>query len=137
MRIGFIGAGNISKYHIEAAIEVGFNLTAICGQQNSITAPKVGLKYGFKNICNNVEDLLKLDLDCIAIITPTRIALEIYRAALKTKLPILIEKPVAPIPELLAGEIDLNRENTLVGYNRRFYGSIQELKNFLNNVNKI
>ena len=136
MRIGFIGAGNISKYHIEAAIEAGFKLTAICGQQNSITAPKVGLKYGFKNICNNVEDLLKLDLDCIAIITPTRIALEIYRAALKTKLPILIEKPVAPIPELLAGEIDLNRENTLVGYNRRFYGSIQKLKNFLNNVNK-
>ena len=52
MRIGFIGAGNISKYHIEAAIEAGFKLTAICGQQNSITAPKVGLKYGFKNICN-------------------------------------------------------------------------------------
>ena len=80
--------------------------------------------------------MLKLDLDCIAIITPTKIALEIYRAALETKLPILIEKPVAPIPELLAGKIDLNRENTLVGYNRRFYGSIQELKNFLNNVFK-
>jgi predicted dehydrogenase len=60
------------------------------------------------------------------------IALRIYRRVIEQKnIPILIEKPVAQKSLDLKDDLDLDRRNTLVGYNRRFYSSVIDVKELL------
>ena len=131
-KIGFIGAGSIAKAHILASIAAGFTPTAICGKNLSDRAKALskeipGLKY-----FENVDDLLKSDLDCMSILLNSDVSLRIYRAVIEQKnIPVLIEKPVAQRSLELKNDLDIDRKNTLVGYNRRFYSSVTDVKEIL------
>jgi predicted dehydrogenase len=132
VKIGFIGAGSVARAHISASIAAGFIPTAICGNNLSERAKALskeirGLKY-----FTNIDELLKSDLDCISILLNSDIALRIYRRVIEQKnIPILIEKPVAQKSLDLKDDLDLDRRNTLVGYNRRFYSSVIDVKELL------
>ena len=127
-RIGFIGAGSIAKYHIEAAQFAGFELFGICARPNSLNAAYLSNKYKFTQTINSIEDLKNLKIDAVSIIAKTSEVPEIYNHLLELKIPILIEKPVSNSAQDFEKIVDLNRKTTLVGYNRRFYNSVQELK---------
>lgn len=127
-KIGFVGAGGISRFHIEAARAAGFELHSICGREGSPSALRIAQEYGFNHTSTNVDGLKNTGLDAIVICASTKEALEIYQNVLELDIPVLIEKPVSTsLPDLLFG-IDLDRRKTLVGYNRRFYSSIQQLR---------
>lgn len=127
-KIGFIGAGGIAKFHIEAAQFAGFELFGICARPNSQNAAHLSNKYKFTQTLENIEDLKNLKLDALSIITKTSEALRIYNDLLELDIPILIEKPVAISVHDFNNIVDLERKSTLVAYNRRFYNSVQELK---------
>jgi predicted dehydrogenase len=127
-KIGFIGAGSIAESHIEAAQYAGFELFGICARPNSKKAAHLSDKYKFTQTIESIKDLKKLKLDALSIITKTSEALRIYNDLLELNIPILIEKPVATSAQEFDNIVDLERKSTLVGYNRRFYSSVQELK---------
>ena len=127
-KIGFIGAGSIAKFHIEAAQYVGFELVGICARPNSKNAARLSNEYKFTQSIKSIEDLKNLKLDALSIIAETNEALRIYNYLLELDIPILIEKPVATSVQDFDNIVDLERKSTLVGYNRRFYSSVQELK---------
>ena len=130
-RIGFVGAGNIAKYHIEAARGAGFELFGICAKPNSERANLLAAEYGFLNSANDINQLKDLGLDAVAVVVETRAALEVYRQLLELQIPILIEKPVSVFAHEFEAELDLERESTLVGFNRRFYASVGILKGLI------
>ena len=132
VKIGFIGAGSIARAHILASIAAGFTPTAICGKNLSERAKALSMEIPGLKYFENVDELLKSDLDCISILLNSDISLHIYRRVIEQKnIPVLIEKPVAQKSLDLKNDLDLDRMNTLVGYNRRFYSSVIDVKEIL------
>ena len=132
VKIGFIGAGSVARAHILASIAAGFIPTAICGNNLSERAKALSMEIPGLKYFENIGELLKSDLDCISILLNSDISLRIYRRVIEQKnIPVLIEKPVAQKSLDLKNDLDLDRMNTLVGYNRRFYSSVTDVKEIL------
>lgn len=132
VKIGFVGAGSIARAHISAAIAAGFIPAAICGNNLSVRAKALSMEIPGMRYFENVDGLLKSDLDCISILLNSDISLRIYRRVIEQKnIPVLIEKPVAQKSLDLKNDLDLDRINTIVGYNRRFYSSVTDVKEVL------
>ena len=127
-KLAVIGAGSIARSHIEAAEEAGFILQSICGNLNSERARKISHDYNFNNYFPDYKSLLNSDFDAISLLTNTEVTFKILKTLGKYNVPILVEKPVSTsIKEF--DQLDLDQSKVLVGYNRRFYSSIRELKN--------
>ena len=132
VKIGFIGAGSVARAHISASIAAGFIPTAICGNNLSERAKALSIEISGLKYFENIDELLKSDLDCISILLNSDVSLRIYRSVIEQKnIPVLIEKPVAQKSLDLKNDLDLDRMNTLVGYNRRFYSSVTDVKEIL------
>jgi predicted dehydrogenase len=127
-KIGIIGAGNIARHHMEAAKASGLELEAICGLPNSVRAKTLGDEFGVKNICQDINQLLNSKLDAVIVCSSTESQIEVLMALRDLNLPVLVEKPVALSSEPI---IDLHpslNSKVMVGFNRRFYSSTQEMK---------
>ena len=132
VKIGFIGAGSVARAHVSASIAAGFTPTAICGNNFSERAKALSLEIPGLKYFENIGELLKSDLDCISILLNSDISLHVYRRVIEQKnIPVLIEKPVTQKSLDLKNDLDLDRMNTLVGYNRRFYSSVKDVKEIL------
>ncbi len=131
--IGFVGSGRIAEFHVNAAIAAGFDVSVVCGRPGSQSLEKFKIKFPNIATVTTLEEMYKYELDAISIITSSNSLLNIYETVIKTyDVPVLIEKPVTLNSSLLeANRIDLHRQKTLVGYNRRFYSSVQELKTLI------
>jgi len=130
-RIGFIGAGSIAEFHIIAAQAVGFELSAICARPKSIRAKALYEKYNINHNISEISQFADLNLDAISIIVSSESLLPIYNDLDQLQIPILIEKPVALSINDFSKDLDLDKQNVLVGYNRRFYSAIQRIKTSL------
>ena len=132
VKIGFIGAGSVARAHISASIAAGFVPTAVCGNNLSERAKALSMEIPGLKYFENIGELLKSDLDCISILLNSDISLHVYRRVIEQKnIPVLIEKPVTQKSLDLKNDLDLDRMNTLVGYNRRFYSSVTDVKEIL------
>jgi predicted dehydrogenase len=129
MKIGFIGAGSIARAHIVAAEATGFMPNAICATDGSENARNLSKEFKNLQFFNSYEDFIDADFDCVSILLNTDVALDIYsRVLLDRDIPVLIEKPVAQDTMVFTNNLNLDREKTLVGYNRRFYSSVDEIR---------
>lgn len=125
--LAIIGAGNIAPFHIEAAKNAGFNVTSIAASKNSESAKILSVKYEIPNYFSNVSDLLMDNsFDCLSIMIPPSATEEILSKVAAINKPTIIEKPTALSSSFLEDFID--NKNIIVGFNRRFYKSISELK---------
>jgi len=132
-KICFIGAGNVSEHHIEAAKDNGFDLHSICGRRGSLRAKNIADKYNFNNYWQSIEEINTEQIDALSIIVDPKNLIKIYKKFEKTNLAILIEKPVALDSkniELLNAE----RSRTMVAFNRRYYSSVNRFKKDLSKL---
>ncbi len=143
LKLGVIGSGEISKYHIEAMRASNFSLEAISGSLNSETAKKLSKIYNFKKYYASSRELAinsSKNLDVLLICCNTKNIVKYVKLAGK-KIKILCEKPVSyNLKELK--KIQISFPNVRVAYNRRFYESVNFLKKklkdeFLNHVTNI
>jgi predicted dehydrogenase len=136
MRLGVIGAGKIIPFHLDAAIESGFSLQSIVATKNSTNAKKISEEYNFKKC---FSDLTKFksefnELDAILLASEASTLFPILSEIASKGKPILIEKPIfTDISQLSSAGNIANPEKIFVGYNRRFYKTILEMKNFIIN----
>lgn len=125
--LAIIGAGNIAPFHIEAAKNAGFNITSIAASKNSKSARILSVKYEIPNYFSNVSDLLiDNSFDCLSIMIPPAATEKLLSKISTINKPTIIEKPTALSSTFLENFID--NKNIIVGFNRRFYKSISELK---------
>jgi predicted dehydrogenase len=135
IRLGVVGAGQISSHHIKAALDNGFVLDSICAKDNSHRAQLLGSEFGFRKSCKTFEDFLNQEVDAYFVLTNTNVQVLIAHKLLSKEKPILIEKPVSlnPLEIKSLREADVN-DNVVVGYNRRNYSSTKKLKSILNDL---
>ena len=129
MKIGFIGAGSIARAHIVAAEAAGFTPNAICARNSSENARNLSKEFANLRFFNSYEDFVEADFDCVSILLNTDVAVNMYsKVLLDRDIPVLIEKPIARESSIFTNNLNLDREETLVGYNRRFYSSVNEIR---------
>ena len=137
IKIGLIGCGNISKFHIPAFQKAGFAITAISGRDNSnekLSKFSLENKLTKAKIFSNSFELIKSNIwDALLICCPTENSLEYLKIASDFKKPILVEKPITHNSSALLPL--LKYKNIKVSFNRRFYKSVKFAKKFYDTNN--
>lgn len=133
MRAALIGCGAIAEYHAPALKAAGFTITAVASRPGSRTVAAFSLRHGIPNVFPSPQELLAARglWDALLIAVPPQATLPILKEAVALGVPTLVEKPAA----CTAAELKplLKREApVIVGYNRRFYASVQALQSLVN-----
>lgn len=136
-QIVLIGTSQIMQYHASALKESGLDLLAVA---SSNLYSKSQIKFASKNnipkTFSNWKELLDQEqYDGIVIGTRIESTLEILEYAIKQNVPILVEKPVSVNSKDLKRVIKKSHELIMVGFNRRFYHTVNTLKNLIEKEN--
>ena len=135
VKIGIIGAGNISDAHIKGYLACDdAQLTAIC-DINSDRASQKAEKYGIDNIYSDYKELLKSSgVDAVSICTWNNMHATIAIDALAAGKNVLCEKPMA-INTGQALEMHQAQKDSgkllMIGFVRRFGNDCAILKDFI------
>lgn len=129
LRLAMIGCGRIADFHAHAFKEVGFDLSAICSRRGSARLQTFADRHGIPRVFENVPQLLenREHWDGLLIAVPVAETLQVLRKSMETGAPIIVEKPIAFRSE----DLELIRHKkypVIVGYNRRFYRTVQRAR---------
>jgi predicted dehydrogenase len=131
-RLAIIGTTDIAIAHLNASRAAGFDVVHIAGSPQSTTAPKFAKTHGIGMVWDDPMALAadRDAWDALIIASSTESMLGLVAVATKTGKPVLAEKPIgytsSSLDPLLPGT-----KNVVVGFNRRFYASVQEAKRFI------
>ena len=131
--LAYIGTGNISKFHIPALRRSGFNISSISSRSNSKNITNFAREFDIKNIIPDWKNLLDNieKFDAVMIAVNIKSTVKILEGLMKTKKPILVEKPVSLDSKIIDQLLTKNHKNIFVAYNRRHYSSTQFAKKFI------
>lgn len=132
-RLAVIGSGAIVGFHVAAAREVGFSVDHVAARPGSGSAQRFAHEHSVGMAWDDPKDLIAASRgwDAIVLATSTDHMPDLLRAACVTGKPILAEKPTARHSELLNEFVPFN-DQIIVGYNRRFYSSVDYVRDFVN-----
>lgn len=132
IRVGFIGAGSFAQSSLLPHLKnLNVNLVNVC-TTDGLTASNVANKFGFERFTTSPEEILNDEkINVVFIATRHDSHAKYVIEALKAGKKVFVEKPLAVYYDELKAIIDLEVENKflLVGFNRRFSKSIQDIKN--------
>lgn len=146
IRIGFIGAGGFAQASLLPHLKnINVNLVNVC-TTDGLASSNVANKFGFERFTTSPEEILNdSQINVVFIATRHDSHAQYVIEALKAGKKVFVEKPLAIYDDELRSIIDLEVEDKfiLVGFNRRFAKSIQDIKkhfpsgpfNFLYRVN--
>ncbi len=135
LKVGVIGGGSISEFHIKPYVaNKDVELIAIC-DQNKERLKNVGETYHVPYLYSDYEALLNnQEIDAVSICTWNHSHADIAIKALEAGKHVLIEKPLSTtVQEALAVEVAVKRTGKLlqVGYVRRHASNIKVLQKFI------
>lgn len=126
-RLGIIGAGSVSKFHIEAAKSAGFEVNSISASDKSRSAKYISREYQIKHYFEKTQELILSDtFDCLSVLTHPIITTELLVKLSELNIPVLVEKPVTLESDNLVKF--MNSNCIFVNFNRRFYETVTEFK---------
>jgi predicted dehydrogenase len=132
MKLAVIGAGRIVDFHLPALREAGFELAAIAARPNSSNAQNVARKFDIPLVFGTTQDMFNQihHFDALLIASSSESHLDYLKHVAKLKMPVLIEKPVFADfkANSLLPDYGHSSDYIMVGYNRRFYPSVNSLK---------
>ena len=134
LKFGFLGCGRMARFHAQVVSHLGHDVYATLSGRESQNIKPFSRDFKVVREFTDQDNFFKeihsgnLILDALVVCTPWDVTERLVKCALDTGLPVLAEKPVA-LSEGKALEImsHVNRDNLLVGYNRRFYDYIPQL----------
>jgi predicted dehydrogenase len=101
IKIGIIGAGGMTNYHIPGFMAGGAEVAAIA-DVNQAAARRVASKFSIPAVCASVAKMLTSEkLDAVSVITPNKFHKPLAMQALAAGLHVFCEKP----PAMNAAEI--------------------------------
>lgn len=134
VRVGMIGAGFISDYHLAGLQAAGASVTSIFSRSGE-TARDKAQQYGIPHTCDDVSELLdRDDIDAVVIATPdfTHEALAIDAA--RAGKAILLQKPMARSSSEARRIITAAREGgvpLVVSFMHRYFEEVEQLRELL------
>ena len=122
-RVGIVGVGEISDWHVRALQVAGCTVTAVAARPGSARLQAFATRHAISQVYNDWQALLgrEDEWDALVIATPPDITPTILTAALGLGIPILVEKPVAWESSVLHALCERAQGRVIVGFNRRFY----------------
>ena len=136
MNIGFIGCGKIAYYHADVLIDLGVNIASVSARKNSPNIISFTEKYNINKYYTNWRTMLKNEsLDALWVVASWDQLDKLLIPLIKTGMPLFLEKPVALSSKKIKQAISLHKiskQYIQVGYNRRFYPFMDEIKLIIN-----
>ena len=108
-RVGVIGAGQISEYHLRALKRIRNVEVLAIADQNLDAAKSVARGHNIPHVFIDSQDLLTLELDAVHILTYPDSHADLTVAALESGANVLVEKPVATSIEDCKRVIDASK----------------------------
>lgn len=130
-KLAILGAGAMARYHVDAALRVGFSVTDLAARPDSSRARILAEEFQITNCWDNGAQMISRgswDAIVIAVDVPATLNLAVMAAS--TGRPVLVEKPVAVSSTHLQQAAD-SLVGVHVAYNRRFYPSSQAAREFV------
>jgi len=136
VKIGIIGCGNMAQMaHIPCLQSVeDAKIVALCDFRKELVN-ELGKKLGIKDCLTSVEELLKLDLDAVYVLTPVHCHLDNIKAALTAGKHVFTEKPAAMCAESVRELQQVAKQagkNVILGYMKQHEANIAGLKKIQN-----
>ncbi|WP_195265490.1 MULTISPECIES: Gfo/Idh/MocA family oxidoreductase [unclassified Clostridium] len=131
MRLAIIGLGEIAKKAYLPILTVKEGVELFISTRNKTVLDEISNKYNIDRAYNNIEDLIKEDIDAAIISTHADGHYEIARKLIKKGVNVYIDKPLSFNIEESKEIESLAKEHNviaMVGFNRRFCPKVKELK---------
>ncbi|MYL55945.1 Gfo/Idh/MocA family protein [Virgibacillus halodenitrificans] len=137
LKVGVIGVGSISQFHIEPYLSnEKVELVALCDINENRLMEK-GKKYGVEKLYKDFNELVKdKEIDAVSICTWNNSHAEIAISAMEAGKHVLVEKPLSmSVEEALAVQETQKKTGKLlqVGFVRRHGDNAKLLKKFIDN----
>ena len=133
LRIGFLGVGSIARYHAEVLRAMGHVVSV--GAGTTVESPRwraFKTEAAQARFESNVHAVLEdPDIDMVVSCLPWNVTETWLPELLSTPKPVLLEKPIALSSEALSsamGQAEATLHNKYIGFNRRFYRTVQKLR---------
>ena len=125
IRLGVIGAGNISQEHLKVIKAMdGVNVAGMTSRTIS-KVEELAETYAIEQVYENIDSLIKkCTLDALMILVSATQIYDVTKKLLPTNIPLFIEKPPGLAPEqtkTLAKAAKQHGTKNMVGFNRRYY----------------
>lgn len=135
MEISFVGCGKVAHFHIQVLQHLGLKVVSVCGRENSENAKSFARQYSICRVYPSWQELLSNEKpDAFWIILDWKQIHHLLTPFIERGIPCFFEKPVALTSERIQEAIhirDKYKTKVLIGYNRRFYDFIAEVKDFI------
>lgn len=136
LKIGFIGAGRVADVHYDALQRCSdlARLIAFCDIRKEAVAARQQ-EWDIPGFLNMEDMLDTMQPDAVVVLLPHDAHLEVIRKCMKSKLPVLLEKPIAANIEEADQIVKLVNEAgvpVLVGHNGLFHPAFDKVVRFVN-----
>lgn len=135
MKISFVGCGKIAHFHLQVLRHLGIEVISVCGRQDSENVKSFAKEYAIPRVYLSWKELLLNEKpDAFWVMTHWQQTHNLLVPFIETGIPCFFEKPAALMPQKIEKAIhvrDKHKTKVLVGYNRRFYDFIPEVKDFI------
>ncbi len=129
--VGVIGAGSIVPFHLSALVEAGFTIDSIASRPGSEKAAALNERFQPSARVDSAHEVIARNPDALVIASDVASLPMLLAEALKGTSKILIEKPVSYSADVIRSLMGIRDEDVLVGYNRRFYSSVEAATRFV------
>ena len=135
VKIGVIGCGYMAQMAHLPCLKSNdqAEVTVLCDFRKKVTE-QLCRKLDIPQRTNSVEEMLKMDIDAVYVLTPVQWHLNNIESALKAGKHVFTEKPAAMCVESvkkLEAIAKINKQTLSVGYMKRNEANLVELKNIL------
>jgi hypothetical protein len=132
LKVGFIGCGNIAHFHAEVLLHLGLNIPFVSYKNNRVRAETFANKYHIKKISSDWQSMLSEEkVDYLWVVASWDEIDNLLFQVLEYGIPTFFEKPIAltssKIKEAIVNFPKMMNK-VQVGYNRRFYPFMNQLK---------
>jgi predicted dehydrogenase len=134
VRVGVLGAGHISDYHIEGLQEAGAEVVALFGRSETSVRAKAQ-RFGVPHVATDYRDILvRDDVEAVVVATPDFTHEEVAVAAARAGKAILLQKPMARTSAECLRILDAaERAGVLlcVSFLHRYFEEVQAIRELL------
>ena len=135
MNIGFIGCGEIAHFHADTLMALNQNIVAVSSRKKSPNIVPFSKKYSINRQYTDWQKMVEdEDVDALWVMASWDQMDDLLIPLIETGLPLFLEKPVALSSEKIQEAIEVHSKTNQyiqVGYNRRFYPFIDEIKSII------
>jgi virulence factor len=131
MKIGIVGLGDIAKKAYLPVLSEKEDIELVLCTRNADTLNTLSAKYRIPEKVQTVEELIEKDIDGVIVSAATEAHYEIAEKLLSHGIHTYIDKPISmnfQETERIVQLAEMSKAIAMVGFNRRFIPTVQNLK---------